>query len=46
MPELAWLQAPDYWLTRLVLLKALAATYLVAFWVARNQFGRCWARTA
>ena len=38
MPELGWLQAPDYWLTRLVLLKALAATYLVAFWVARNQF--------
>jgi membrane protein implicated in regulation of membrane protease activity len=33
-----WLQAPDYWLTRLVLQRALGLTYLVAFLVAANQF--------
>ncbi len=33
-----WLQAPDYWLTRLVIERALGAVYLVAFLVAVNQF--------
>jgi len=33
-----WLQAPDYWLTRLVLERALGAIYLVAFLVAAFQF--------
>lgn len=33
-----WLQAPDYWLTRLVLERALGAIYCVAFLVAANQF--------
>ncbi|HZU13816.1 MAG TPA: lipase maturation factor family protein [Chloroflexota bacterium] len=33
-----WLQAPDYWLTRLVFERALALIYLVAFAVAINQF--------
>ncbi len=33
-----WLQAPDYWLSRLVLERFLAAIYLVAFVVAVNQF--------
>ncbi|HET7420646.1 MAG TPA: lipase maturation factor family protein [Candidatus Dormibacteraeota bacterium] len=33
-----WLQAPDYWLTRLVIERALGAIYLVAFLVALNQF--------
>ncbi|HEX6348805.1 MAG TPA: lipase maturation factor family protein [Candidatus Dormibacteraeota bacterium] len=33
-----WLQAPDYWLSRLLLERALAAIYLVAFLVAANQF--------
>lgn len=33
-----WLQAPDYWLTRLVIERALGAIYLVAFLVAVNQF--------
>ena len=33
-----WLQAPDYWLSRLLLEHALAAIYLVAFAVAINQF--------
>src|SRR5690349_14281385 len=33
-----WLQAPDYWLTRLVIERALGAIYLVAFLVAINQF--------
>jgi hypothetical protein len=33
-----WLQAPDYWLTRLVLQRALGLTYLIAFLVAANQF--------
>jgi len=33
-----FLQAPDYWLTRLVLERALGVTYLVAFLVAANQF--------
>jgi hypothetical protein len=32
------LEAPDYWLTRLVLQRALAAIYLVAFLVAAHQF--------
>ncbi|TMD95635.1 MAG: lipase maturation factor family protein [Chloroflexi bacterium] len=33
-----WLQAPDYWLTRLVIERALGAVYLVAFLVAAFQF--------
>src|SRR2546428_13991316 len=33
-----WLQAPDYWLARLVLQRALGAVYLVAFLVAARQF--------
>ena len=33
-----WLQAPDYWLTRLVIERALGFIYLVAFLVAVNQF--------
>ena len=33
-----WLQAPDYWLTRLLIERALGAIYLVAFVVAANQF--------
>ncbi|HEV8229465.1 MAG TPA: lipase maturation factor family protein [Candidatus Limnocylindria bacterium] len=32
------LQAPDYWLARLVFQRALAAIYLVAFLVAADQF--------
>jgi len=33
-----WLQAPDYWLTRLVIERALGVMYCVAFLVAVNQF--------
>ena len=33
-----WLQAPDYWLTRLVIERALGFIYLIAFAVAVNQF--------
>src|SRR5919198_3898844 len=33
-----WLAAPDYWLTRLVFQRALAAIYAIAFLVAINQF--------
>src|SRR6184192_164527 len=33
-----WLGASDFWLTRLVFQRALAAIYLVAFLVAVNQF--------
>jgi hypothetical protein len=33
-----WLQAPDYWLTRLLLERALGVIYLVAFLVAAFQF--------
>jgi hypothetical protein len=33
-----WLEAPDYWIARLVLQRATAAIYLVAFLVAANQF--------
>src|SRR5438309_403863 len=33
-----WLQAPDYWLTRLVIERALGVTYCIAFLVAVNQF--------
>ena len=32
------LEAPDYWLTRLVFQRALAAIYLIAFLVAARQF--------
>src|SRR3989442_6830048 len=32
-----WLQAPDYWLTRLVLERTLGLIYLVAFLVAAFQ---------
>ncbi|MDQ4096256.1 MAG: lipase maturation factor family protein [Actinomycetota bacterium] len=35
---MTWLQAPDYWLARLVLQRGLAAVYLIAFVVAVNQF--------
>jgi hypothetical protein len=33
-----WLQAPDYWLTRLLFERVLGALNLVAFMVAINQF--------
>src|SRR2546428_13431956 len=33
-----WLQAPDYWLTRLVIERMLGLIYFVAFLVAANQF--------
>ena len=33
-----WFSAPGYWLSRLVLQRALAVVYLVAFVVAINQF--------
>ncbi|MEU9923153.1 lipase maturation factor family protein [Streptomyces griseoluteus] len=33
-----WFTAPDYWLSRLVLQRGLAALYLVAFLVAVHQF--------
>ena len=33
-----WLQAPDYWLSRLVISRGMGAIYLVAFLVAFNQF--------
>jgi hypothetical protein len=33
-----WFTAPDYWLSRLVLQRALAAVYLVAFLTAALQF--------
>ncbi|TMD11735.1 MAG: lipase maturation factor family protein [Chloroflexi bacterium] len=33
-----WLQAPDYWLTRLLIERALGMIYLVAFLVAAFQF--------
>jgi hypothetical protein len=33
-----WLQAPHYWLSRLLIERALAAIYLIAFLVALNQF--------
>jgi hypothetical protein len=33
-----WLEAPDYWLSRFVIERALAAVYLIAFLAARNQF--------
>jgi len=35
---MTWLQSPDYWLSRLLIERALAAIYLVAFLVAANQF--------
>lgn len=33
-----WLDAPDYWLSRLVFQRALAAIYLIAFVTAIHQF--------
>ena len=33
-----WFTAPDYWLSRLVIQRGLAAVYLVAFLSAANQF--------
>src|SRR5437588_104560 len=33
-----WLQAPDYWLSRLVISRGMGAIYLIAFLVAFNQF--------
>src|SRR2546429_4102088 len=36
--DMDWLQAPDYWLTRLVIERALGVIYCVAFLVAANQF--------
>ena len=33
-----WLQSPDYWTARLVLQRATAGVYLIAFLVAVNQF--------
>lgn len=36
--SLSWLQAPGYWLARLVIQRVLAGIYLVAFVAAANQF--------
>src|SRR5207249_11435301 len=36
--DMDWLQAPDYWLARLVIERALGAIYLVAFLVGAFQF--------
>src|SRR5437660_24327 len=36
--DMDWLQASDYWLTRLVIERALGVIYCVAFLVALNQF--------
>lgn len=33
-----WFDAPDYWLSRLVFQRGLAALYMIAFLVAVNQF--------
>jgi len=33
-----WLEAPDYWLARLLIERALAGIYLLAFLVAKTQF--------
>jgi hypothetical protein len=33
-----WLEAPDYWLARLLIERALAGIYLLAFLVTKNQF--------
>ncbi len=33
-----WLQAPDYWLARFLIERALAGSYLLAFLVAKLQF--------
>src|SRR5438046_1026239 len=33
-----WFSAPGYWESRLLFERALAAIYLIAFVVARNQF--------
>jgi Lipase maturation factor len=33
-----WIDAPDYWLSRLVFQRGLAAIYLIGFVVAANQF--------
>ena len=35
---MTWLEAPDYWLARLVLERGLGAIYVVAFLVALQQF--------
>jgi hypothetical protein len=37
-PVAAWLGAPDYWLSRFAIERALAAVYLIAFLTAKNQF--------
>jgi hypothetical protein len=34
----SWFRADDYWLSRLLFQRGLAAIYLVAFLVAVNQF--------
>jgi lipase maturation factor len=36
--QMEWLQAPDYWLSRWLLERFLAAIYFIAFLVALNQF--------
>ena len=38
MPFTDWLATPDYWLSRLVITRALGVIYLIAFLVAVNQF--------
>ena len=35
---LAWFQAPDYWLSRWLIERAVGAIYLIGFLVAANQF--------
>src|SRR5207245_10857379 len=36
--DMDWLQAPDYWLTRLVIERTLGVIYFFPFLVAVNQF--------
>src|SRR5258708_30710911 len=35
---MTWLEAPDYWLARLVVERGIAGIYVIAFLVALNQF--------
>jgi len=35
---MTWVEAPDYWLARLVIERGIAAIYFIAFLVALNQF--------
>src|SRR6266540_5861557 len=35
---MSWIEAPDYWLARLVVERGIGAIYLIAFLVALRQF--------